>query len=254
MIKLRNIFKSYPSPNGGRLFVLNDVSIEFPSGSITSLFGPNGCGKSTLLSIVNGLVKPDSGTIQHERRTTRLGVVLQDYRNSLLPWLNLRDNILRPSFWINVSREAATSRLDELLGVFSIHLPLRSYPHEVSGGQAQLACLLRALVVKPDVLVLDEPTSALDFTLQWQTVLHLQSIWSKEKPTIILVSHDPEQALLLADRVVVFGKERGRIAKSVPVSLQRPRTFSQTQNSEFVALRNEVLQSFDADFLKLIEA
>ena len=152
---------------------------------------------------------------------------------------------MRPAIWQRKPIGHAEARLQKLLAVFTIDLPLERYPHEVSGGQAQIACLLRALVIQPQILVLDEPTSALDFTLQWQTVLQMQRLWSEEEITIVLVSHDPEQALLVADRIVVMGANPGRVVDEIDVRLPRPRTFATTTTPAFFALRDHVLSSFN---------
>lgn len=242
MISLQHVSKSYKSQ--GDVEALADINLEFLAGSVTTLFGPNGSGKSTLLELVCGLTKPNSGTVTFLRPEIQIGVVFQDFRNSLLPWLSIRKNILRPALWKKMPLPAVEQRLCKLLESFSINLPLDRYPHEVSGGQAQFACLLRALIVKPDVLVLDEPTSALDFELQWQAILQLERYWTEEKPAVILVSHDPEQALLAGDRVVVLHANPGRIAEVIQIDLPRPRTFSMISIPAFLRLRDELLGAF----------
>jgi len=244
MITLRNLSKSYTTPEGG-VCAVKGIDLTMRHGSITAIFGANGSGKSTLLGLLTGLLQPDAGTVEFAQERPRMGVVFQDFRNSLLPWLTLRSNILRPCVWQNQPLGAAEERLRKLLTVFTIDLPLDRHPHQVSGGQAQIACLLRALVIRPQVLVLDEPTSALDFTLQWQTVLQLQRLWTEEEITIVMVSHDPEQALLVADRIVVMGANPGRVVDLIEVPLPRPRSFATTSTSAFLELRDHVLSAFD---------
>jgi NitT/TauT family transport system ATP-binding protein len=244
MITLRHLSKSYVTPQGS-VAAVSDVDLEFERGTITALFGANGSGKSTLLGMITGLIPPDAGSIQFAQAQPRLGVVFQDFRNSLLPWLTIRNNILRPSVWQKQPFGAAEERLRKLLSVFTLDLPLERHPHQVSGGQAQIACLLRALVIRPQVLVLDEPTSALDFTLQWQTVLQLQRLWTEEEITIVMVSHDPEQALLVADRIIVMGANPGRVVDVIDVPLPRLRTFATTRTPAFLELRDHVLSAFD---------
>lgn len=244
MITLHHISKSYVTPQGS-VPAVNDVDLILESGSITALFGANGSGKSTLIGMITGLIKPDEGSVSFAQNRPRVGVVFQDFRNSLLPWLTMRRNILRPCVWQKQPIADAEERLRKLLTVFTVDLPLERYPHEVSGGQAQIACLLRALVIEPQILVLDEPTSALDFTLQWQTMLQLQQLWSEEGITILLVSHVPEQAILVADRVIVMGSNPGHIVELVDVCLPRPRTFATTRTPAFFELQDQVLSVFE---------
>lgn len=243
MIALHNVSKRYTTARR-RIAAVENISLAFEPGSITAVFGPNGSGKSTVLGMLTGLIEPDEGRVDFDERRSSIGVVFQDFRSSLLPWLTLRGNILRPSAWLGQSTDDAAERLQQLLSVFAIALPLEQYPHQVSGGQAQIACLLRALVIQPRILVLDEPTSALDFTLQWQTVLQLQHLWINEGITIIMVSHDPEQAVLVSDRVVVMGANPGRVIDVIDITLPRPRTFEMTRTSAFLEFRDRVLSAF----------
>ena len=243
MITLAKVTKSYQAQSG-KVVALQDVSLTFPTGSITALFGANGSGKSTLLGLIGGLAKPDSGSICFSNSQRSMGYVFQDFRNSLLPWRTIKGNILLPCHWRRKALPTVDARLKKLLDVFTINLPLDRYPHQISGGQAQLACLLRALVINPETLILDEPTSALDFTLQWQTILQLQRLWSEEAITTILVSHDPDQAILASNRIVVLGSNPGHIANIIDVNLPRPRTFAMTSSPEFLQLRDRVLSEF----------
>jgi NitT/TauT family transport system ATP-binding protein len=207
------------------------------------LFGANGSGKSTLLGIISGLIKPDSGSVQFSQSKFKVSCVFQDYHNSLLPWRTVKSNILLPCRWNKKNLQSMTERLNNLLRTFTIDLPLDRYPSQISGGQAQLACLLRALIC-PETLILDEPTSALDFTLQWQTVLQIQRLSSEEAITTIVTSHDPDQAILVADKIVVLGSNPGRIVDVIDVDLPRPRTFAMTSSAVFLQVRDRLLTKF----------
>ncbi len=242
MITLRQVSKWYASPRR-KTIAVKDINLTFERGKITTIFGANGSGKSTLLAIISGLISPDTGTVQFSPDNPRIGYVFQDFRNSLLPWRTVRSNILLPIAWQGKTLSAGEDRLKKLLSLFTIDLPLDRYPHQISGGQAQMACLLRALIIEPQIAVLDEPTSALDYTLQSQTVLQLQRLWSDESITTIIVSHDPDQAILLADRIVIMGP--GCVSELVDVRLPRPRTLATTYTADFLKLRELVLSRFD---------
>jgi NitT/TauT family transport system ATP-binding protein len=243
MISLRNVAKTYVSAHG-QTIALENVDLEFARESITGIFGANGSGKSTLLNIVAGLLEPSTGAVIINGKPPRVGYVLQDFRNSLLPWRTLSGNVALPCVWHGTERAALDQRLQMLLTTFGVRLPLKRYPHEVSGGQAQMACLLRALLYNPDLLILDEPASALDYTLQWQTIMELQTFCTIKPVTVVLASHDLEQQLMLADRIVVLESNPGRVAETIEITLPRPRTLETTTTKAFLDLKHHVLSRF----------
>ena len=239
MIALKNISVHRPQPSGKNQIILEDISLRLDQGSITALFGANGSGKTTLLNIIAGIINPSSGVCSFASNNPRIAYVFQDYRNSLLPWRTLKSNITLPSKWSGRDIASSEKYLSELTAGFSTNLPLERFPHQVSGGQAQVACLLRAFLHQPDILILDEPTSALDYSMQWQTVLEIQKIAEKTGVTILMVSHDPDQALLLANRVVVLGENPGRIIGDMAVNLPRPRSLDMVSSLGFSRHKEE---------------
>ena len=246
MIKLRDVSKAYRLGKGEKL-VLDRIDLEIPSNGVTAIFGANGSGKSTLLHMIAGLSDPTSGSIEFTPTKPRIAYAFQDFRNSLLPWRTLKANLLLPSQWNCAERSDLEGRLDALLAAFGVDLPLNRYPHEVSGGQAQMTCLLRALLYDADLYLLDEPTAALDYRLQWATIVELQRFWTSRAAAVLLVSHDLEQELLLADRIVVLDSQPGRVAEVIDVPLPRPRTLEATTTPMFVELKHHVLSRFAAD-------
>ncbi|MFM2121171.1 MAG: hypothetical protein RL722_2639, partial [Pseudomonadota bacterium] len=142
--------------------------LDLPRGEIVSIFGPNGCGKSTLMNMIAGLVAPDAGEILFDGKTlreTRIGYVFQNYRDALFPWLTARDNIAYPLRRGGMAAAEVAAKVDALTALFEIRFDLSRYPYELSGGQQQTVCIMRALATDPEVLFLDEPFSALDFEM-----------------------------------------------------------------------------------------
>jgi len=222
--------------NAEGVLALSELSLDIAPGEFVAILGPSGCGKSTLLRLVAALEQPSGGTVtvngappgrvsaQHA-----LGVAFQDH--ALLPWLNIHDNIALP-FRIagRAVDEAAIARLVELVGLKSF---VSARPKQLSGGMRQRASIARALVLEPEVLLLDEPFGALDAVTRRQMNVELQRIWSARQITTMLITHSVDEALFLADRVVVMTDRPGRILREVTVPFARPRDPSVTRSEPF---------------------
>jgi sulfonate transport system ATP-binding protein len=224
-LSIRGVSKSY-ALDGRTLQVLSGVDLEAPPGSFTSIVGTSGCGKSTLLRLIVGLDQDYEGAILLDGQSIRgpgleRGMVFQEHR--LFPWLTVAENV-------EVGLAASSLRLPERRALVADHIRLvglqgfeRAYPHELSGGMAQRAAIARALVNKPDILLLDEPLGALDAL----TRLHLQNelarLWEAEGITMILVTHDIEEAVFLGEQVIVMDSSPGRIRRRLPVDRPYPR-------------------------------
>jgi sulfonate transport system ATP-binding protein len=228
----------------GSLQVLQDMDLQLPPGEFVSIVGASGCGKSTLLRLVLGLDTAYDGAITLGGEAISgpgldRGIVFQDHR--LFPWLTVEQNIgvgLR-----NASFNAQQKRhlIAEHVALVGLEGFEKSFPHQISGGMAQRVAIARGLVNRPRVLLLDEPFGALDALTRARLQAELQRIWQKERITMLLVTHDVEEAVFLGDRVVVMQPHPGRIRRIVPVNLPHPRNRS---DPEFIRVRDDVLADF----------
>ncbi len=226
---------------------LRGVSLDCEPGSFTALIGPSGCGKSTLLRIIAGLDRPDGGAVSiggaapiEKCRAGALGVAFQDA--ALLPWRTVRDNIALPLRVLGRSVRAHAARIDELIELVGLKGFAAARPGQLSGGMRQRAAIARTLVTDPSVLLLDEPFGALDQILRRSMNLELQRIWLDSRPTTVLVTHGIDEALFLADRIVVMQRNPGRIACIVEVPFERPRRPELFAAPEFHRLEDEVAE------------
>ncbi len=246
-LSVRQVTKSYPSTQTGTapLCVLDDISMNINKGEFVTIFGPNGCGKTTVLNVISGLMEQDKGTVLINQRPpteASIGYVFQNYTESLLPWKKSIDNIAFPLELRGMRRHERREKSSELLSRLGLSIPTNHYPYQLSGGQQQMLVIARALIHNPDVLLMDEPFSALNFQTRLYMQDKLQEIWSKTKITLLFVSHDIEEAIYLADRVLVLTDKPCKIAKSFEVNLPRPRTRAMTFNQDFLELKKETLK------------
>jgi len=221
--------------------------IDLPKGGIVSVFGPNGCGKSTFINMVAGLTPRDGGEILFEGKTvaeTRIGCVFQNYREALFPWQRAIDNIHYPLRLMGVPRAERSRRIDALAALFELKFDLHRYPYELSGGQQQTVSIMRSLVIEPEVLFLDEPFSALDYEMTLIMREQLQKVLVARRTTTLLVSHDLEEALWLADKLLLLTRRPTRIAEFLDVPLPRPRGTATLTDPDFTGLKAHALQVF----------
>jgi NitT/TauT family transport system ATP-binding protein len=230
--------------------VYDNFDLDIPRGELISIFGPNGCGKSTLINMVAGLIPVDSGQILFDGQTIdeiKFGYVFQNYREALFPWLRAFDNIAYPLKMMQVSPAERRARTEKLVAHLGIKLDLNLYPYQMSGGQQQLVSIMRALVVEPEILFLDEPFSALDYEMTLFMREQLQRLFMETGTTTALVSHDLEEAVYLADRVLLLSRHPARIADFALVSSPRPRTDATLSEPDFVRTKAHCLEVFQRE-------
>ncbi|MGF6970027.1 NitT/TauT family transport system ATP-binding protein [Paraburkholderia sp. WC7.3g] len=244
-IDVRNISHRF-ALRGTALPVLDDVSLSIEPGEFVALLGPSGCGKSTLLRLVAGLDGPAQGTIHADGE--RVGgpdpsrvVVFQD--PTLFPWRTVRDNVaLGPE--ARRTKRAAAARIDAALELVGLSAFANAFPHQLSGGMAQRAALARALVNDPQLLVLDEPFGKLDSLTRMRMQGELVQLWQAQRFSVLLVTHDVEEALYVANRVIVLSERPARIVAQVRNDAPYPR---HRDDPALVALRRKVLAQLGLD-------
>ncbi len=257
LITASRLSKSYPQ-NGGLVKALANVSFEVHDGEFLALVGPSGCGKSTLLRIVGGLLAPDEGEVLMDNTPVQqprpeIGFVFQSA--NLMPWRTVLDNIALPLAVLGgATRESAAQgmtgaaarreakRLNELVGLQGFEL---AYPRQLSGGMQQRVVLARALIHRPRLLLLDEPFGALDALTRERMNFELLRMWQLRRATVILVTHSINEAVFLADRVVVMGPRPGHIIATIPIPLARPRTIDLLSDEHFGRLALAVRRAID---------
>ncbi|QHE75818.1 ABC transporter ATP-binding protein [Hydrogenophaga sp. PBL-H3] len=224
-LSLRNVGKTYPI-DGADMLVLQRIGLELGRGEFLSIVGASGCGKSTLLRLIAGLDDRFDGDILIEGRPiagpgVERSMVFQDHR--LFPWLTVTDNIGLGLDSLDLGRHERVERIREQLDLVGLTGFAQAYPHQLSGGMAQRAAIARALVSRPEILLMDEPFGALDSLTRTYLQEELLRIWSERQVTAIVVTHDVEEAVFLGDRVVVMEPRPGRVQSVVEVDLPRPR-------------------------------
>ena len=241
-ISVRGLNKAF-----GALPVYQNFDLDLPRGKFTTIFGPNGCGKSTLINMMSGLTPFDGGRVEiggQDFRSAKIGYVFQNYRDSLFPWMRALENIEYPLKVRGVPRAAMRERVERLLAAFEITLDLKRHTYELSGGQQQLVAILRALVADPEVLFLDEPFSALDYEMTLYIRDKLQTVFMETGLTTVLVSHDLEEAVYLADRILLLSKRPTRIVELIAYETPRPRSTDILSDARFVETKQHALDLF----------
>jgi NitT/TauT family transport system ATP-binding protein len=233
--------------------VYDRFDLDIPRGKLVSVFGPNGCGKSTLINMIAGLVPTDGGEILFDGKPLRdikFGYVFQNYREALFPWLRSIDNIEYPLKLMKLPRAERRLRAERLIAHLGVKIDLKRYPYELSGGQQQLVSIMRALVVEPEILFLDEPFSALDYEMTLFMRDQLQRIFVETGTTTVLVSHDLEEAVYLADRILLLSRRPATVADYVRYDAPRPRTDATMSDNEFVRIKGHCLDIFQREVRK----
>jgi len=237
-ISLQNVRKSFEKDKQ-RLEVISNLSFDVRDGEFVAIVGPSGCGKTTLMNIIAGFLPPDSGSIivdgAPRTEPNRKGILITQ-QGSVFPWLTVRQNLLFGLPEQTPDREALAEEYADLVGLKGFE---HNYPHELSGGMLKRCEIARALVVKPEILYMDEPFSALDALMSLRMQNELLRILAKEKHTVLLITHDVEEAVHLADRILVLSPRPTSIQASFDVKLPHPRRVS---SPEAQALRVAILK------------
>ncbi|WP_273820898.1 MULTISPECIES: ABC transporter ATP-binding protein [Pseudomonas] len=234
----------YRSPDGNIFTALENVSLNVPDQQFAVLVGPSGCGKSSLLYLTAGLAEPTSGKIHVGGQQVRgpgadRGMVFQSY--TLFPWLSVRDNI---AFGLKRKGMAARERkeiVDYYLDEVGLTAFAERYPKQLSGGMMQRVAIARALANDPQILLMDEPFGALDSQTRMQMQQLLLRVWEHSKKTVVFVTHDIDEAILLGDRVYVMGARPGRIKRELDVPMPRPRDMDMVMEREFIEMKRDIL-------------
>jgi NitT/TauT family transport system ATP-binding protein len=235
---------------------LDGVSHEFRAGRVTSLLGPSGCGKSTLLQIIRGLEQPTRGRVEYvsdsgQHGTPRMATVWQSF--NLFPWRTVEDNVAIGLEFAGVPTDERRERARALIREVGLTGFERKYPRQLSGGMKQRVGLARALMLDPDILLMDEPFGALD--AQTRTVMQEQvvRIFETTRKTVVFVTHDINEAILMADEVVVMSARPGRVKEVIPVILPRPRTLDEVHSPAFGELFNRIYSLIKVEVSQLMQ-
>jgi ABC-type nitrate/sulfonate/bicarbonate transport system ATPase subunit len=242
-LRVVDVSKHFPTPDdsAGRTHALDGVSFSIAAGGLVSLIGPSGCGKSTLLRLIAGLESPDSGElwVGSERITApsaERGLVFQD--PNLFPWLTVRRNI-EAGLVARGVLHARRDEVNEFIRLVGLDTFAKAYPHHLSGGMAQRVALARALINHPKVLLLDEPLGALDAFTRMRMQDEVLRLWEARGTTMLLVTHDIDEAIYMSDRIIILTPRPGCIDRTIEIHLERPR---QRNSSEFLRLRSDILE------------
>ena len=243
-IRVESLDKSF-NVDGYRQLVLDDIQLTVGEGEFVSIIGPSGCGKSTLLNIVAGLDSPDSGTVtvggdQGVSALGRVGYMQQ--KDLLLPWRTVLDNAILGLELHGVPRRQARTRALELTEFFGLKGFENQYPYALSGGMKQRAAFLRTMLMDQEIVLLDEPFGALDALTRVQMQEWLLELWDSLRKTIVLITHDMDEAILLSDRVYVLTQRPGCVTLVLDVDLPRPRSYEQVTEPQFARLKSRLLE------------
>jgi len=242
LVTVRDLGKTFATQTGPPVVALEGMSLAIAAGEVVGIVGPSGCGKSTLLRIVAGLLAPTRGeVVRHAPGPFRVGVVFQDAR--LLPWRPAAGNVRFGLEGRGAREPDVPARVQAVLDLVGLGDFARRYPHELSGGMQQRVALARALVIEPQLLLLDEPFGALDALTRSYLQEELARIVARAGRTVLLITHDLDEALLLSDRVLVMSARPGRILAEHAVDVPRPRSLAgMARDGHLQELRGQVLE------------
>lgn len=252
-VKIENVVKKY-STRKGEMIALNGVSLDIKENEFICVVGPSGCGKSTLLNIIAGLHEPTSGRVLVDGKPVEgpgpeRGVVFQQY--ALFPWLTVLKNVEFGLKLKGVTGEQATAEAMKYLKMVQLEQFANSYPKELSGGMKQRVAIARAYAVNPEVLLMDEPFGALDAQTRTQLQSELLETWQTEKKTCFFITHDVDEAIILAQKVIIMSARPGRIKEIVDINIPYPRTQETKMSPEFLELKNYIWSQVYQEYLEV---
>lgn len=229
---------------------VHDYSMDIQPGEFVAILGPSGCGKSTLIRMLDGIIPPSSGEILLDEELVsgrqrmgkdilrKMGFIFQ--QPNLLPWYTLRENVALPLKIFGLSGKKWEKRVDKLLAMVGLTGQDNAYPVEISGGMAQRAGVIRAMVHDPEILLMDEPFGALDELSREQLNMELLDIWKQTGKTIIFITHNVQEAVLVSSRIYVMATQPGRLQEVVDIGLPRPRELSMITSPAFMAYEKQI--------------
>lgn len=240
-ISIKEVTLSYNLP-GESFIAIDNLSLEIMSGEFVCLIGPSGCGKSSLLNCIGGFLRPSYGSVKMDgqlitRPGSDLGMVFQ--QPSLFPWKTVIQNIAHGPLMKGKSKKEAYGIAQAFLKLVGLSKTSSFYPASLSGGMQQRVAIARALANAPNVLLMDEPFGALDAQTRFMMQENLMKLWNDLNTTVVFVTHDIDEAIFMADRVIIMSANPGRIMRDLRVSLPRPRSIKSTLEPEFSALKNQ---------------
>ena len=252
-LKIDNVYKEYQGRNG-KTIALNGVSLDIKENEFICVVGPSGCGKSTLLNIIAGLLEPTSGTVSLDGKViegtgVERGVVFQQY--ALFPWRTVLKNVMFPLEMKKVPKAEAEAIARKYIKSVGLEGFEKSFPKELSGGMKQRVAIARAYAVNPSLLLMDEPFGALDAQTRTQLQTELLKTWEEEKKTCFFITHDVEEAILLASRVVVMSARPGRIKEVIDIDIPYPRDQESKMLPRFTELKNYIWNMVYKEYLEV---
>ncbi|MDD6232180.1 MAG: ABC transporter ATP-binding protein [Frisingicoccus sp.] len=252
-VKIDHVEKIYDGRKG-KMIALNGVDLDIMENEFICVVGPSGCGKSTLLNIIAGLLEPTSGAVyvngkKVEGTGTERGVVFQQY--ALFPWLTVMKNVMFGLKLKGMSDEEAKKIAMKYIKMVELEDFVDSYPKELSGGMKQRVAIARAYAVQPEVLLMDEPFGALDAQTRTQLQSELIRTWQEEKKTCFFITHDVEEAIILATKVIVMSARPGRIKTIIDIDLPYPRTQEMKMEQQFLDLKARIWGEVYQEYLEV---
>ena len=252
-LKIDNVVKEYVG-NKGKTIALNGVSLDIKENEFICVVGPSGCGKSTLLNIIAGLLEPTSGAVyldgkKIEGTGVERGVVFQGY--ALFPWRTVLKNVMFGLEMKRMPKDQAEKIAKKYIKAVGLEGFEHAYPKELSGGMRQRVAIARAYAADPEVLLLDEPFGALDAQTRVQLQSELLNTWEHEKKTCFFIIHDVDEAIILAQRVIIMSARPGRIKKIVDIDIPYPRTQATKTDPRFLELKTEIWNEVYQEFLEV---
>ena len=252
-LKIDNVVKEYVG-NKGKTVALNGVSLDIKENEFICVVGPSGCGKSTLLNIIAGLLEPTSGAVyldgkKIEGTGVERGVVFQGY--ALFPWRTVLKNVMFGLEMKRMPKDQAEEIAKKYIKAVGLEGFEHAYPKELSGGMRQRVAIARAYAADPEVLLLDEPFGALDAQTRVQLQSELLNTWEHEKKTCFFITHDVDEAIILAQRVIIMSARPGRIKKIVDIDIPYPRTQATKTDPRFLELKTEIWNEVYQEFLEV---
>lgn len=252
-VKIENVVKKYDTRKG-EMIALNGVSLDIKENEFICVVGPSGCGKSTLLNIIAGLHEPTSGRVLVDGKEVdgpgpERGVVFQQY--ALFPWLTVLQNVEFGLKLKGVTGEKAREEAMKYIKMVQLEQFVNAYPKELSGGMKQRVAIARAYAVNPEVLLMDEPFGALDAQTRTQLQSELLETWEKEQKTCFFITHDVDEAIILAQKVIIMSARPGRIKEIVDINIPYPRTQETKMTPEFLELKNHIWSQVYQEYLEV---